>query len=94
MTLDTPQSIAFNGTVALSSLICLAPVVAVILLALWRGPARWPQTFRALWAQVPQDAQKWTLAILTTPLTWLLVGIVLGSAFINPLARWLRLLIG
>lgn len=90
--MDTPQAVATNGIIALTLLTCLTPFVAVALLMVWLGPARWPLPIRQVWAHVPPDAQKWTLAIITAPLAWLLLGIGLGSSLVNPLARWLRTL--
>lgn len=93
--METPQAVTSNGIIALTLLTCVAPVLIIVLAALWFGPARWPLFVRKSWESVlPEERQRAiVLRIITTPLTWLLVGIIVGSSLINPLARWLRMLL-
>jgi ABC-type antimicrobial peptide transport system permease subunit len=68
--------------------------VLVVLVVLRLGPTRWPAQMRETWARhVSADTQKAVMFGVYTSITWLLLGIVIGSSLINPLARFLRSLI-
>ena len=56
------------------------------------GQARWPHVARQLWAEFPPSWQKWLTVAAYSPVTWIVFGLVLGSAYLNPLARWLSAL--
>ena len=72
-------------------LVCVLAALFVVRL----GPARWPTFARQMWDEaVPASAQKVTLLVASSIWPYLLVGIILGSSVVHPLAIWLRALLG
>ena len=65
-------------------------VVLAILLLLRMEPSRWPAPLQHAWAMLPQPWHIRLTRIAASAVTWFILGLVLGSAFLNPLARWLR----
>ena len=88
--MDTPQNVASNGIIALVFLTCATPFLLTALAVLWLGPAHWPVSVRRQWEKLPERA-RWVL-VRIQPVLWLIIGLCLGSSLLNPLARWLRML--
>lgn len=84
---DTIATVAIAGFVFLCILGAMLPFAAIRV-----GITRMPPVAQQLWAEFPPSWQKWLTAIANSPFTWLAFGLVLGSAFLNPIARWLSAL--
>lgn len=85
------DAVSTNGVLALMLLMCATPFILIALVVLWLGPTRWPKAAASWWARQPAQAR--TALVRLQPLVWLLVGIFVGSALINPIAVWLRALL-
>lgn len=82
------STVAENGVVALTLLLCATPFLLVALVILALGPSRWPSFARTWWESLPAMAR--LILRRVQPVVWLLVGVFVGSALINPIALWLR----
>lgn len=82
------STVAENGVIALTLLLCMTPFLLIALVILAIGPSRWPSFARRWWESLPVMAR--LIARRVQPVAWLLVGIFVGSALINPIAIWLR----
>ncbi len=85
--MDTFATIFVAGFVFLCILGTMLPFVAIRI-----GQAHWPPVARQLWAEFPPSWQKWLTVLANSPFTWLFFGLILGSGFLNPIARWLSAL--
>lgn len=82
------DAVSTNGVLALTLLLCATPFILIALVVLVIGPARWPSAVRRWWDELPARTRTGLARI--QPIVWLLVGIFVGSALINPIAVWLR----